>query len=99
MGRGPLGQPPQVCGDGGHMHMGIDQAGQQGHAPQIKALRIAGVHVGPSDLHNAVSLNENRAISKIVATLGIQDLCVPKEIACHQSFLLSTVLGTSGRVP
>ena len=60
------------------MDMGIDQAGQQGQASQVKALRLAGVHVGHADLQNAVSLHKDRAISKIVAALGIQDLCVPK---------------------
>ena len=62
IGRGPLGQPRQVCGDGGHMDMGIDQAGQQGQAMQVKALSIAGVNIGPSDLQDAVFLNENRAL-------------------------------------
>jgi hypothetical protein len=78
IGRGPLGQPRQVCGDGGHMDMSIDQAGQQGHAMQVKALHLAGVYVGPADLQNAVSLDEDRAFSKIVAALGIQDIGVSK---------------------
>ena len=60
------------------MDMSIDQAGQQGHAMQVKALHPAFVYVGPADLQNAVSLDEDRAFSKIVAALGIQDLCVPK---------------------
>jgi hypothetical protein len=98
IGRRPLGQRGKVCGDGGHMDMGIDQTRHQGHATQVKALRIAGLHVGPSDLQNALSLHEDRAISKIVTALGIQDLCVPKKIACHLSFLLPPVPGTSGRV-
>src|SRR6266568_5994347 len=92
IGRGPLGKPRQVCGDGGHMHMGIDQAGHQGHATQIKALHLAGMHFGPSDLQNAVSLDEDRAIRKIVAALGIQDSGVPKKIACHWSLLLPPFL-------
>src|SRR5207248_1128764 len=87
IGHRPLGQPPQVRGDGGHMDMSVDQAGQQSQAMQVKALRIAGMHVGPSDLQNAVSLYEDRASSKIVAAFGIQDLCVPKKIACHRSLL------------
>jgi hypothetical protein len=85
--RGPLGQPRQVRRDSGHMDVGIDQAGQQGQASQVKALRIAGLHVGPSDLQNAVSLDKDRASSKIIAAFGIQDLCVPKKIACHRSLL------------
>jgi hypothetical protein len=63
---------------------------------QIKALHLAGMHVGPSDLQNVVSLDEDRAIRKIVTALGIQDSGVPKKIACHLLFLLPPVFGTSG---
>jgi hypothetical protein len=74
------------------MDMGIDQAGHQGPATQVKALHLAGVHIGPSDLQNAVSLDDDRAISKIVAALSIQDLCVPKKIAYHRSLLFPPLL-------
>jgi len=94
IGRGPLGKPRKVRCDGDHMDMGIDQASHQGQATQVKALHIAGLHCGPSDLQNAVSLDEDRASRNIVAALGIQDISVPKKIACHQSFLLPPVLGT-----
>ncbi len=60
------------------MDMGVDQAGQQGHATQVKALHLGGLYVSSSDLQDAVSLDEDRAIRKIISALGIQDLCVPK---------------------
>ena len=41
IGRRPLGQPRKVCGDGGHMYMGIDQAraSRSCHAGQSSAHR------------------------------------------------------------
>src|SRR2546430_6294238 len=59
---------------------------------QIKALRPAFLHVGPSDLQDAVFLNENRALSQIITALGIQNVCVPKKITYHLSLLLPPFL-------
>src|SRR5262249_43934996 len=66
---------------GGDVDVAVDQAGHQRAAVDVDRAGIAGAHVAPADLQDALALDEDRPVGDEHAAVRVQDRGVREEQA------------------